>query len=201
MANRRSSALKEEYNRVRKNLLQNIRRMKERGFELPSKYVPQIPKKITEKSIARLKKLNENRYKRATDRTGKKGTGEALRHKRYSERSKRSAETRKKKANDKSSIYLDNLKAYILEQLGKNPRATEHLIKLLDTMEDDEDLRYSMMDNIEANYNELVEGVNSVVRYQADTVSYERAYTSFYRLLNPISSAEQYADYMSIIME
>ena len=55
-----------EYRRVRKNLLQNVRRLEERGYDVSKIDVPDIPKKITRRDINALKKLDKNRYKKAT---------------------------------------------------------------------------------------------------------------------------------------
>lgn len=55
-----------EYRRVRKNLLQNVRRLEERGYDVSKIDVPDIPEKITRRDINALKKLDKNRYKQAT---------------------------------------------------------------------------------------------------------------------------------------
>ena len=55
-----------EYRRVRKNLLQNIRRLEERGYDVSKIDVPDIPNKITRRDINALKKLDKDRYKKAT---------------------------------------------------------------------------------------------------------------------------------------
>lgn len=55
-----------EYRRVRKNLLQNIRRLEDRGYDVSKINVPDIPEKITRRDINALKKLDKNRYKQAT---------------------------------------------------------------------------------------------------------------------------------------
>lgn len=49
---------RKEYNRIRKNLLARIRRMKKAGYEFPENIVPNIPKRVTEGSIRRLKRIN-----------------------------------------------------------------------------------------------------------------------------------------------
>lgn len=49
---------RKEYNRTRKNLLARIRRMKKAGYEFPENIVPNIPKRVTEGSIRRLKRIN-----------------------------------------------------------------------------------------------------------------------------------------------
>lgn len=55
-----------EYRRVRKNLLQNVRRLEERGYDVSKIDVPDIPEKITRRDINALKKINTNRYKKST---------------------------------------------------------------------------------------------------------------------------------------
>lgn len=204
MANRRTSAqvkadqkaLKEEYRRVRNNLIRNMHRMEKRGFFFPDKFLPQIPKKITAKSIARLEALNKNRYKKATDFTKKKGTGEELKKKQYSERSKKSAKTRKERTNDRSDIYLHNLKEHIMQHEYENEVATKQLIEMLDDyIESNTETKYNAVKHIEENYPDLVEAVDTVMRYREGTPAYSRAMTRFYQLLKPNATAEELVDF------
>jgi len=200
MANRRTSAqvkadqqaLKEEYRRVRNNLIRNMHRMEKRGFFFPDKFLPQTPKKITAKSIAKLQALNKDRYKKATDFTKKKGTGEALKKKQASERSKKGARTRKERTNDMGDIYLHNLREHILQHEYENEVATKQLIDILDGyIESSTQTKYNAINHIENNYQELIEAVDTVMRYREGTPAYGCAMTRFYQLLKPNATAEE----------
>ena len=68
MAKKRTPVEKEYY-RIRSNLLSTIREAEKRGFVFPEDIVPSIPKKITEGSIRRLKKLSENKYKKLYEKS------------------------------------------------------------------------------------------------------------------------------------
>ena len=65
MAKSKSSYI-DEYRKARKNLLQNIRRLEKRGYDVSKIKIPDIPKRITQKSIKKLKEINEQRYNKAT---------------------------------------------------------------------------------------------------------------------------------------
>lgn len=59
--------LREQYSKTRSNLLQNIRRMKSRGYDIDAIDVPEIPTdKITKTDINKLTSLNNRRYKLST---------------------------------------------------------------------------------------------------------------------------------------
>lgn len=68
MAKKKKSKTQIEYERVRSNLLQNIRRLEKRGYDVGID-VPKRPDKITKKDIRELKDLNRRRYKFATYET------------------------------------------------------------------------------------------------------------------------------------
>lgn len=57
-----------EYRKARKNLLQNIRRLEERGYDVSNIKVPEIPKadEIRKKHINELMRINKNRYSNVT---------------------------------------------------------------------------------------------------------------------------------------
>lgn len=68
MAKKRKSKTQIEYERVRSNLLQNIRRLEKRGYDVGID-VPKRPDKITKKDVRELKDLNRRRYKFSTFET------------------------------------------------------------------------------------------------------------------------------------
>lgn len=55
--------IKQEYNRIRKNLLSQIRKLEKEGFSDAREKLPSIPKKVTQGSINRLRKLSSNKYR------------------------------------------------------------------------------------------------------------------------------------------
>lgn len=62
----KQKALNKEYATQRKLLLQNIRRLEARGYDVSGIVIPEIPKKKERKDINELKRINANRYKNAT---------------------------------------------------------------------------------------------------------------------------------------
>lgn len=67
------SEIEKKYYKERKLVLQRISRAKKRGFEVPEKILPAIPKKITAGSIRRLKKLSAKYIQEKSEFKGKKG--------------------------------------------------------------------------------------------------------------------------------
>ena len=61
----KQSELNALYRSVRSNYLRNIRSMENRGYNFDKNPRPAIPKRITEGSIRKLQRLNENRYNNA----------------------------------------------------------------------------------------------------------------------------------------
>ena len=58
--------INEEYAHERKLLLQNIRRLEARGYDVSAITIPEIPKQKKKEHIKELKKINADRYKKAT---------------------------------------------------------------------------------------------------------------------------------------
>lgn len=86
--------LEKSYRQVRQNLQRNVRRMMGRGYAFSDGFIPEIPKRITQASVRRLQRLNEQRYAKAEDITGEFSTGlERLKYERHM-RSVKSAQTR-----------------------------------------------------------------------------------------------------------
>lgn len=67
------SEIEKKYYKERKLVLQRISRAKKRGFVVPEKILPAIPKKITAGSIRRLKKLSAKYIQEKSEYKGKKG--------------------------------------------------------------------------------------------------------------------------------
>ena len=62
----KQKALNKEYADQRKLLLQNVRRLEARGYDVSGIKIPEIPKKKERKDINEIKRINANRYKNAT---------------------------------------------------------------------------------------------------------------------------------------
>lgn len=94
----KKSQLLSEYRKQRRRIQQNIRRMKKRGYIVPEKALPKKPKKITEASINRLKKVTpEELYKKskAQTETGKIISGSEKRKQERQDKARRAAATRR----------------------------------------------------------------------------------------------------------
>lgn len=65
--------IEKKYYKERKLVLQRISRAKKRGFAVPEKLLPAIPKKITAGSIRRLEKLSAKYIQKKSEFKGKKG--------------------------------------------------------------------------------------------------------------------------------
>lgn len=67
------SEIEKKYYKERKLVLQRISRAKKRGFAVPEKLLPAIPKKITAGSVRRLEKLSAKYIQEKSEYKGKKG--------------------------------------------------------------------------------------------------------------------------------
>lgn len=105
------SEIEKKYYKERKLVLQRISRAKKRGFAVPEKLLPAIPKKITAGSIRRLEKLSAKYIQEKSEYKGKKGA-EARREyrkdfvaKRKSSRKANKAEEKEKKESAREEGY------------------------------------------------------------------------------------------------
>lgn len=102
MAKRKKvSKTTQEYNKELARIKRFINRAQKRGFIFPENVIPNRPKKITSKSVSRLKKLNpDTLYRKATyvdTTTGELRRGEVGREIERSKTAKKAAETRRAK--------------------------------------------------------------------------------------------------------
>lgn len=105
------SEIEKKYYKERKLVLQRISRAKKRGFAVPEKLLPAIPKKITAGSVRRLEKLSAKYIQEKSEYKGKKGA-EARREyrkdfvaKRKSSRKANKAEEKEKKESAREEGY------------------------------------------------------------------------------------------------
>lgn len=91
---------KQEYNKIRRNLKQQIKRMQKRGYFFPAgDPLPEVPKKISRASVRRLEKIKSELYKKARWKdpiTGNETSGVRGRDIENERRARKSAETRKR---------------------------------------------------------------------------------------------------------
>lgn len=102
MAKRKKvSKTTQEYNKELARIKRFINRAQKRGFIFPENVIPNRPKRITSKSVSRLKKLNpDTLYRKATyvdTTTGELRRGEVGREIERSKSAKKAAETRRAK--------------------------------------------------------------------------------------------------------
>lgn len=102
MAKRKKvSKTTQEYNKELARIKRFINRAQKRGFIFPENVIPNRPKRITSKSVSRLKKLNpDTLYRKATyvdTSTGELRRGEVGREIERSKSAKKAAETRRAK--------------------------------------------------------------------------------------------------------
>lgn len=102
MAKRKKvTKIMQEYNKELARIKRFINRAQKRGFIFPENVIPNRPKRITSKSVSRLKKLNpDTLYRKATyvdTTTGELRRGEVGREIERSKSAKKGAETRRAK--------------------------------------------------------------------------------------------------------
>ncbi|MFR1493856.1 MAG: hypothetical protein ACLSS7_09955 [Eubacterium ventriosum] len=90
-----------DYKKQVKRLKQAVRRAEKRGYIVPENVIPKRPKKITQKSVERLKKITTKEIYSKSEKldfeTGELVPGEVARKQERSEAAKKAAKTRKEK--------------------------------------------------------------------------------------------------------
>lgn len=90
-----------DYKKQVKRLKQAVRRAEKRGYIVPENVIPKQPKRITKKSVERLKKITTKEIYSKSEKldfeTGELITGEVARKLERSESAKKAAKTRKEK--------------------------------------------------------------------------------------------------------
>lgn len=101
--------VKQEYNKIRRNLQRQIRGMEKRGYFFPAgSPLPETPKKITRASVRRLEKIKSELYKKARWKdpiTGNETSGVRGRDIENERRARKSAETRKRNNGGEPPVY------------------------------------------------------------------------------------------------
>lgn len=90
-----------DYKKQVKRLKQAVRRAEKRGYIVPENVIPKQPKRITKKSVERLKKITTKEIYSKSEKldieTGELTPGEVARKQERSESAKKAAKTRKEK--------------------------------------------------------------------------------------------------------
>lgn len=98
MAKRKSTPIQQQYRKERRRIQNAINRLEKQGYVLPKDLLPSIPKKVTQASINRLKKItSESIYKKSKKldfETGEITPGIVARDKARSQRAKEAARRR-----------------------------------------------------------------------------------------------------------
>lgn len=98
---KKSTQLQIEYKKQVKRLKQAIKRAEKRGYLVPENILPKQPKKVTTKSVERLKKITPKEIYAKSEKldfeTGELIPGEVARKQEKSESAKKAAKTRAKK--------------------------------------------------------------------------------------------------------
>ncbi|EMX2557992.1 hypothetical protein AAGT75_005288 [Escherichia coli] len=127
MAKRKLTPIKQQYRKERRRVQRSMRRLEKQGYVLPDDLLPSIPKKITQASINRLKKItSESIYKKSKKldfETGEITPGIVARDKARSERAKEAARRRAFKQYTKfpsaADIIINN---YRIDVIGRFPK-------------------------------------------------------------------------------
>lgn len=98
MANRKLTPIQQQYRKERRRIQNAMNRLEKQGYVLPEDLLPSIPKKVTQSSINRLKKItSETIYKKSKKldfETGEITPGIVARDKARSQRAKEAARRR-----------------------------------------------------------------------------------------------------------
>lgn len=112
MAKRKLTPIQQQYRKERRRIQNAMNRLEKQGYVLPEDLLPSIPKKVTQSSINRLKKItSESIYKKSKKldfETGEITPGIVARDKARSQRAKEAARTRSiKKEYTEPTVYIE----------------------------------------------------------------------------------------------
>lgn len=166
----KQSELNAVYRQVRSNYLRNIRSMESRGYEFDRDMRPDIPKRITEGSIRRIQKLNQNRYQRASY-NGYKGE-EARR----AERADAARRAKLRKQGDEARLTLDQLGAALVFEVEQaRPGGTtetflnglvQDIEGVIEQAESDDAFAIQAASTFEASWDEIQRAIEIIEYYK-----------------------------------
>lgn len=131
MAKKKASSLTAQYNKELRRIKQHISRAEKRGYIVPENLIPKKPKRVTTKSIERLKKFTSDtlyrKYKYVRTDTGEIVRGEVGRElersvagkKGYARRKQRQEANQMIPPDVANRIRADNFVEVLLQRLGK----------------------------------------------------------------------------------
>lgn len=206
---KKPTQLQLDYRKQVKLLKQAIRRAEKRGYIIPDNIIPKQPKRITRKSVERLKKITaKDIYKKSEKldfETGELISGEEARKLERSEAAKKAAKTRKNK--NKTDYVIDYYPTFTiidvvrdriinLERKAKPDIPIEERKNTLLSIF--EDTVTSLSDNIEMyeqylknNESDIAEFLD-VITYDSDAEKVSCSFVRLGRLLNtqPLSASQ-----------
>lgn len=217
---KKQTPLQLEYKKQVKRLKQAIARAENRGYFFPEDIIPDKPKRITRKTVERLKKIKtEELYAKAEKldiETGELIPGIEARKQERSEAAKKSAKTRKNKDNkptEKPDAYyptfsiIDVVRERIIEltRVGKPHIPIEQRKNALLSIFDDTVTWYS--DNITVyelylkNHESEIAELLDVITYDSDVEEVSYTFVRLGRLLNVQSLSTSQAEGLSFMAE
>lgn len=217
---KKPTQLQLDYKNQVKRLKQAVKRAEKRGYIVPDNIIPERPKRITRKSVERLKKVTtKDIYAKAEKldiETGELIPGETARKLERSEAAKKGAKTRKNKDNkpaeNPDTYYptfsiIDVIRERIIEltRKGKPDIPIEQrknaLLSIFDdtvTMYSDNISEYELyLKNNEAEIAELLD----VITYDSDAEKVSYSFARLGRLLNTQSLSPAQAEGLSLMSE
>lgn len=214
---KKPTQLQLDYSKQVKRLKQAVRRAENRGYIIPDNIIPEKPKRITRKSVERLKKITtDDIYKKSEKldfETGELIPGEIARKAERSEAAKKAAKTRKNKSKSDYVIYyptisiIDTIRTRIidLERRGKPPIPIEQRKSELLSIFDDTVTMYSSNidvydEYLKTNEPEIAELLD-VITYDSDVENVSYSFVKLGRLLNKAPLSPSQAEGLSYMSE
>lgn len=217
---KKPTQLQLEYRKQVKRLKQAVRRAEKRGYIIPDNIIPEQPKRITRKSVERLKKITTKEIYSKSEKldfeTGELIPGEVARKQERNEAAKKAAKTRKNKTNnspENTNTYyptfsiIDVIRERIIEltRVAKPDIPIEQRKNELLSIFDDTVTMYS--DNIteyelylKNNEPEIADLLNVII-YDSDTEKVSYSFVRLGRLLNTQSLSPTQAEGLSLMSE
>ena len=217
---KKPTQLQLDYSKQVKRLKQAIRRAEKRGYIIPDDIIPEKPKRVTRKSVERLKKITTKdiyaKSEKLVFETGELISGEVARKQERSEAAKKAVKTRKNKTNKQTEnpdtyyptfSIIDVIRERIIEltRKAKPDIPIEQRKNALLSIFDDTVTSYS--DNITVyelylknNEPEIAELLD-VITYDSDAETVSYTFVRLGRLLNVQSLSPSQAEGLSFMSE
>lgn len=217
---KKPTQLQLEYRKQVKRLKQAVRRAEKRGYIITDNIIPEQPKRITRKSVERLKKITTKEIYKKSEKldfqTGELIPGEVARKQERNEAAKKAAKTRKNKTNkpvENTNTYyptfsiIDVIRERIIEltreakpDIPIEQRKNE-LLSIFDdtvTMYSDNITEYELY--LKNNEPEIADLLNVII-YDSDAEKVSYSFVRLGRLLNTQSLSPTQAEGLSLMSE